>query len=129
VTFNLPALEASTFDATELDQDDGGDPTPAPDPYERELPTGMIKPGRVKAEFKYTKANYTRLQALLARRGFTFIATSPDDLTSSGATLLYTTFMGFIAKLDEVKFEKTNPVMIPVEIVVQESPSYEDPTP
>jgi hypothetical protein len=58
-------LEANKFDATELDQQVGS----AADPYERELPTGLIKMGPTKAEIKYTKANYQRLQALAGASG------------------------------------------------------------
>src|SRR4051812_7463668 len=63
-TFSLPSLEANKFDATELDQQVSS----AADPYEREQPTGTIKMGATKAEIKYTKANYQRLQALLGVR-------------------------------------------------------------
>jgi hypothetical protein len=36
---------------------------------------------------------------------------------------LTVTFTGFVSKLDEVKFEKGNPVMIPFEITVQKQPT------
>ncbi|VTU02776.1 unnamed protein product [Gemmataceae bacterium] len=125
VTFNLPAIEAGTFDATELNQDDGGTPTPAPDPWERELPTGLKKAGPVQAEMKYTKANYNRLVALAGTRGYTFVLVTPDDQTTPGTPVKLTlTFTGFIKKVDAVKFEKTNPVSIPFEVVVSKKPTY-----
>ncbi len=117
-TFNLPSLEAGKFDATELDQKNGGNV----DPYEREEPTGLIKMGPIKGEMKYTKANYQRLQALLEKaalgdRGYTFIATTPDDLSTPGTPVKLTgTWDGWVSKLDDVKFEKGNPVLIPFEI-------------
>ena len=122
-TFDLPSLEAGSFDATELDQDDGGG-TPAPDPYERTEPTGTIKVGPSNAEIKYTKANFLRLQKLVGKRGYTFVLTSPDDLTSGSPTKLATTFKGYVSKLDKVKFEKGNPAVIPFEITVSKQPTY-----
>ncbi len=120
-TFNLPSLEVGKFDATELDQQVSA----APDPYERQHPTGLIKIGPTKAEIKYTKANYLRLQALLIKgRGYTFILTSPDDLSTPGTPVLMTvTLVGFISKIDDVKFEKTNPTMISFELTVQQKPT------
>lgn len=124
-TFNLPSLEAGKFDATELDQKVSTDP----DPYERELPTGFIKVGPVKGELKYTKANYQRLQSLLQRaalgdRGYTYILTSPDDLTTPGTPVKLTvTIEAFVSKVDEIKFEKGNPVMIPFEITTRSKPT------
>lgn len=123
-TFGLPALEAGTFEATELDQDDGGTPTPAPDPYERLAPTGLIKVGPVPGEIKYTKANYQRLQKLVSKKGYTFVLTTPDDQTSGSPVKLTATFTGFVSKVDQVKFEKTNPTTIPFEITVQKQPAY-----
>lgn len=126
-TFSLPSLEAGTFDATELDQDDGGG-TPAPDPFEREQPTGLIKVGKTAAELKYTKANYQRLQSLLVRGAggaeYTFILTSPDDQTTGTPTKLATTCKGFISKIESLKFEKGNPVSIPFEMTVRKKPTY-----
>lgn len=121
--FSLPSLEASTFDATELDQDDGEE-TPAVDPFERELPTGLIKVGVVAGELKYNKANYQRLQKLVGKRGYTFVLTSPDDQTSGSPVKLTTTFIGFVKKVDAVKFEQKNPVSIPFEFVVQKKPTF-----
>ena len=72
VTLTLPGIEASTFDATELNQLDGGNP----DPFERELPTGLQKIGKIKGSLKYTKANYTRCQALDGVRSHVFILTN-----------------------------------------------------
>lgn len=121
VTFNLPALEATKFNATELDQQASS----VADPYERELPTGLITIGATKGEIKYLKSNYTRLQALLGVRGKTFIITTPDDQTTPGTPVKMTcTFTGFVSKLDDVKFEKNNPVMIPFEITVPSKPTY-----
>jgi hypothetical protein len=123
VTFNLPSLEANKFESTELDQKKADGTTP--DGYERELPTGTIKIGQVKGSLHYTKANYLRLQKLIAARGYTFILTSPDDLSASPtATLLTTTFTGFVSKIDDLKFEKGNPVEIPFEFTVQSQPAY-----
>lgn len=123
VTFNLPALEAGKFDATELNQMTSGG-SPVADPYERELPTGLIKVGTTKGEIKYTKANYLRLQALLMDRGKTFKLITPDDLTSGTVTKLTATFKGFLNKVDEIKFEKTNPVAIGFELTVSEAPTF-----
>lgn len=121
-TFNLPALEAGSFDATELDQDDGATPTPAADPYEREEPTGLIKVGPTKCEIKYTVANYTRLQALCGKRGKTFKLKPPADQAGGTNANLTVEFVGFVKKVDEVKFEKGNPVMIPFELVCSKQP-------
>lgn len=123
ITFNMPAVEAGTFDATELNQDDGAE-TPAADPWEREEPTGLLKAGPVTAEMKYTKANYNRLIALVSKRGHTFVLVSPDDLSSGSPVKLTTTFVGFIKKVDAVKFENKNPVAIPFEVVVSKKPTY-----
>lgn len=128
ITFNLPSLEAPTIDATELAQDDGGG-TPAPDPYEREAPAGTIKIGKVKAETKYTKAIYQRLQSLVknsvAGVPYTLILKSPDDLSTPGTPVKLTvTCKVFFTKLDELKFEKGNAVLIPFEITVQKAPTY-----
>lgn len=109
-TFNVPSLEAGKFDATELDQ---------ADPHERESPTGLIKVGVTKAEMKYTKANYTRLKALLGVKGKTFILSAPDDQTDDEPVVLDVEFTGFVNKLDEIKFEKDKPVAIPFEVTVQ----------
>lgn len=127
ITYNLPSLEAGTFDATELDQDDGEE-TPTADPYERELPTGLIKIGKTACEMKYTKANYQRLQSLLQRGAagaeYTFILTSPDDQTAGTPTKLTVTCKGFVSKLDAPKFEKGNPVLIPFEMTCRKKPTY-----
>lgn len=128
-TISLPSLEAGTFDSTELDQDDGGTPTPAADPYERERPTGLIKVGKTKCEMTYTKANYQRLQSLLERGAaggeYTFVLVTPDDQTVvPGPTKLTTNAKGFVSKLDEIKFEKGNPVMIPFEVTIRKKPTY-----
>lgn len=128
ITFNLPSLEAGTIDATELDQDDGGG-TPAPDPYEREAPSGLIKIGKTKCEMKYTKANYQRLQSLVKRSvagvPYTVILKTPDDLSTPGTPVkLTTTLKAFFTKLDELKFEKDKPATIPFEITVQKKPTY-----
>jgi hypothetical protein len=74
---------------------------------------------------KYTKANYQRLVSLLQRgRGYTFILTAPDDQTTPGTPVtMTTTFTGFISAVDELKFEKGNPAMIPFEITVQSKPT------
>lgn len=120
-TFSIPSLEAGKFDATELDQLDGSS---AVDPFEREEPTGLIKVGPTMCELKYTKANYTRLRTLLSKRGYTFVAVSPDDLSSGSPVKTTLTFTGFISKVDAVKFEKNNPVAIPFEITVQNKPVY-----
>jgi hypothetical protein len=121
VTLGLPSLEAPQFDATELDQVDESDD---PDEYEREEPTGTIKVGRTKAEMKYTKANYLRLQKLVGKRGKTFKVITPDDQTSGTATKLTTTFVGNVSKLDELKFEKGAPVLIPFELTCSRKPAY-----
>jgi len=115
---SLPQLTAATFDATELDQG-------AADPYEREMPTGTVKPGRCKGEMFFSKANYTRLQKLvIAGRGYTFILKSPDDLSTPGTpVLLTTTWKGYVADVGEVVFEKGTGLIIPFEIVVQEKPT------
>lgn len=123
VTLGFPSLEAPQFDATELNQDDGGG-TPAPDEYEREEPTGTIKVGRTKAEIKYTKANYQRLQGLVGKRGKTFKVITPDDKSAGTATKLTATFVGNISKVDELKFEKGAPVLIPFEITCSRKPAY-----
>lgn len=117
-TFNLPKLTAGKFDATELDQGSS-------DPYEREEPTGLIKIGPTACEMKYTKANYTRLQALILKgRGYTFVMTTPDDQSTPGTPVkLVATFVGYISEVGDVKFEKGNPVMIPFEITVQKKPT------
>ncbi|MDY3558122.1 hypothetical protein R5W23_000843 [Gemmata sp. JC673] len=126
-TFSLPSLEAGTFDATELAQDDGGG-TPAPDPFEREHPTGLIKIGKTPCEMKYTKANYQRLVGLLKKGAagaeYTFLLTSPDDQTAGTATKLTVTAKGFVSKVDAVKFEKGNPVSIPFEMTTRKQPTY-----
>lgn len=121
LTLNLPSLEVGTFDATELDQEDDDD---NPDPYEREEPTGLIKVGTVKAEQKYTAGNYKRLQALVGKKGKTFKITTPDDQTAATAKKMSAAFVGFVKKLDELKFEKGNPVGIPVEFTVSKKPTY-----
>lgn len=124
-TFALPALESEKFDATELDQKDGGNA----DPYMREFPTGLIKVGPTSCEIKYTKANYLRLQALLEKavkgdRGYTFILTSPDDLSTPGTPVKMTvTADGWVSKVGEVKFEKGNPVLIPFEVTFFKKPT------
>lgn len=120
-TFEIPELAAEKFDATELDQKDGA----SPDPYMRELPTGLIKQGTTKCEQKYTKANYQRLVSLLQRgRGYTFVITAPDDQTTPGTPVVMTvTQKGWVSKVDEVKFEKSNPVMIPFEITWEDGPA------
>lgn len=119
-TFNLPSLEAGKYEATELDQQ----VTSVADPYERELPTGLIKIGPTKAEIKYTKANFQRLQSLLGVRDHVYKLISPDDLTTPGTPVKMTvTLVAFVSKLDEVKFEKGNPIMIPFEITVQQKPT------
>lgn len=127
-TFSLPSLEAGTFEATELAQDDGATPTPAADPFERERPTGLIKVGKTACEMKYTKANYQRLQALLVKGAagaeYTFVLTTPDDQTSGSPTKLAATVKGFISKVDAVKFEKGNPVSIPFEMTCRKQPTY-----
>jgi hypothetical protein len=123
VTFNLPEIDVSTFDATELNQQTD-DETPVTDPWERELPTGLKKAGPVQAEVKYTKANYNRLVALAGVRGHVFVLTAPDDQSSGSPVVLTTTFTGFVKKLGAVKFEKKEPVSIPVEIVVSKKPTY-----
>jgi hypothetical protein len=127
-TFDLPSLEVGTFDATELDQNDGGDPTPAADPFERMRPTGLIKLGATAAEIKYTKANYQRLVALaqLGAGGaeHTFVLTAPDDQTAGTPTVLTTTFKGFVSKVDKVKWEKGNASMIPFEVTVRQKPTH-----
>jgi hypothetical protein len=127
-TFSLPALEAGMMDVTERDQDDGGG-TPVADPYERKGPTGLIAIGTTKGEMKYTKANYQRLQALLQKSAggslYTFVLTSPDDQSTPGTPVkLTTTAKGYVSKVDEIKFEKGNPTMIPFEITVQKQPTY-----
>lgn len=110
-TFNLPGLEAPTFDATVLDQ---------PDNYEQELPTGVVKMGKVKGEMAYTKANRQRLEKLCGVRGYTIKLTTPDDLTTPGTPVkLVVTLTGFVNKVDETKFEKGNPALIPFEITIQ----------
>lgn len=122
VTISLPSLEAEKFDATELDQNDTG----IPDQYMREFPTGLIKQGATACELKFNKANYTRLEALLKKgRGYTFVLTSPDDLTTPGTPVKLTaTMKGFISKIGEVKFEKGNPVMIPFDANFQDNPVF-----
>lgn len=117
----LPGLEAGKFDATELNQVVSGSTF---DPYERELPTGAIKMGAIKAEFFYTKANYQRLQAMLAVRGYTWLLTLPDDLTGGETPVTMTvTATAFLSKLGDLKFEKGTPIKIPVEITLQKQPT------
>lgn len=121
VSFNLPDLETPTFDATELDQG-------ASDPYERERPAGTIKIGKTQCEIKFTKANYQRLQAQilagLAGNAYTFVMTTPDDLTTPGTPVtLVGTFKGFVSKVGGPKFTKGEGLMIPFEITVREKPT------
>lgn len=118
VTFALPELTIQKFDATELDQQAAG----APDPYMREFPTGLIQSGETEGEIKYTAANYQRLLGLAERgRGYTWKLTTPDDQTVPGTpTKLTMTRKGFISKVGAVKFEKSNPVIIPFSITFQE---------
>ncbi|VTR95241.1 unnamed protein product [Gemmata massiliana] len=124
ITYGLPELEAPTFDATELAQDDGGG-TPQPDPFEREYPTGTIKIGKTKGEMKYTKANYQRMLKLCGKRGYTFVLTSPDDLTVSGTPTQTTCqFLGAVTKVGEVVFEKGKAVTIPFEFTASKQPTY-----
>jgi len=119
VTFALPELTIEKFDATELDQTAGAG---VPDHYMREFPTGLIKSGETEGEIKYTKANYQRLLALAEKgRGYTFKLTAPDDQTTPGTPVTLTlTRKGFISKVGAVKFEKSNPVIIPFSITFQE---------
>ncbi len=118
VTFALGAIESEKFDASEIDQQTGGQP----DPSMREVPTGYLKQGPVAGEMKYNKANYQRLQKLAEAaakgdRGYTFILTTPDDLTTPGTPVKMTvTGDGWVSKVGEVKFEKGAPVLIPFEI-------------
>jgi hypothetical protein len=121
ITISLPSLEAGKYDATELDQEASG----SPDPYERELPTGLIKVGPVKAEQFYSKANYNRLQALIGQRDKSIVLTTPDDGSNGNTPVkLVATFPGFIQKIDELKFEKNNPIAIPFEFCVQSKPTF-----
>lgn len=119
VTFALPKKSANKFNATELDQQTGGNA----DPVERELPTGTITVGPTKCEVYFSKANYQRLDTLLGKRGYTFVLVSPDDLSNSPtAVKLTTTFKGFISDLDEVKWDRNGEAKIPFELTVSEKP-------
>jgi hypothetical protein len=127
-TVSLPELTVNTIDGTTLDQDDGGTPTPAPDPYERTHPAGTISVGACQAEMQYTKANYQRLVSLAAAGAggaeYTFTATTPDDQTSGTPTKLTATFKAFVSKVGAPKFEKGNPVTIPFEFASRKAPSF-----
>lgn len=122
LTIGLPSFEALAFEATELNQQDGG----SADPYERELPTGTVRVGRIPCQVKYTKATYTRLQALLGKRGKTFKITTPDDQSvAESPTKLAATFKGWVAKVADVKFEKGTPALIDFEICNQGKPGFQ----
>lgn len=116
VEVNFPSAECNTFDASELGQADA---------YEKMLPTGTLKQTSVKCMAKWSKANFTRINTLLNKRGYTFKVTSSDDQTTPGTPVTQIcTFVGFISKLDEVKFTKTDGVMIPFELTPQQAPVY-----
>lgn len=121
VMFELPKLEASGFEATELNQTTDGTVV---DTWEREEPTGLIKAGATKGEIKFTKANYNRLAALLGVKGHTYKLISPDDQTSGSAVKLTDTFLGWVSAVGEVKFEKKTPVSIPFEITTQRKHAF-----
>jgi hypothetical protein len=107
VTLTLGGVEAPAFDATELNQGDN---------VERMEPVGTLKQSPVKAEVKFTKANYTRLRALVGVKGKVWKVISPDDQSDDTPVKLTATVTGFLSKLDDIKFEKGNPVIIPIEI-------------
>jgi hypothetical protein len=120
VTITFPGLTVPGFDATELNQFDGGNA----DQYERELPAGTKKLAKITGRLKYTKANYQRLQGLAGVRSHVWVFTTPDDLTTPGTPVkLVATLVGWLSMIGDLEFEKGTPAHIPFEITIEKKPT------
>jgi hypothetical protein len=100
VTFNLPDIKV----------DEAEDKRLTAGRFKQFFPK-LLEYGEVTVELMYTKANYVRIQNLVAVNPYSFKLFAPDDDGSGANTAAVGVIVGFVKELKGAKFQKNDETM------------------